>query len=208
MAVTMNDMKRVVGGFLAWVALAVGMSGVAWQAVSLAGAQVSETPDQPVVAAPRADPPPPVPGSSAADPPGGSTITSQTTTTLPLEDPTGPSTTVTTSDSPTATSPTTATTTSTTAATTTSSSTSTTATVAASGQWEVSTWTLVGGTVTIRSRPGEVELVSAVPSAGFSSTVEDAGLDRVRVDFDSSDHESEFEAKWEGGVLDVTREES
>jgi len=56
------------------------------------------------------------------------------------------------------------------------------------------TYNLVGGWVTIAYGPGIVELVSAAPNPGFSIEVKESGPDRVEVEFESDEHDSEFRA--------------
>lgn len=62
----------------------------------------------------------------------------------------------------------------------------------------VRTYDLVGGTATIRFGPGAVEVLGAVPAAGFAVDVEpeEGG---IRVDFESDDHRSRLRAWWDDG---------
>jgi hypothetical protein len=62
----------------------------------------------------------------------------------------------------------------------------------------------VGGTVVIRHRPEEVELQAATPAPGYEVEIDDAGPDRVRVDFESDDSDVRVEAEWRDGELEVT----
>lgn len=88
-------------------------------------------------------------------------------------------------------------------------STTTTTTTAPPIQPSTSTYTLVGGVVTISYSPGVVNFVSAIPEAGFSTEQLHTGPDEVRINFNSETHSSEFRAEWENGVLDIkTSEES
>jgi len=82
------------------------------------------------------------------------------------------------------------------------SSTSSVATTAET-QWSVRTINSAGGSVVIRHRPGEVEYQAAAPAAGFGVEVDDAGPDRVRVEFESEDADIRVEARWENGELDI-----
>ncbi len=50
-------------------------------------------------------------------------------------------------------------------------------------------------------------LVGAVPSVGFTTDVENAGPEKVDVEFDSEDAESRFRAYFEGGQLIVDIDE-
>lgn len=89
-----------------------------------------------------------------------------------------------------------------TSSTTTSSTSASTPTTDA--EWSVRTISSAGGTVVIRHRPGEVELQAATPASGFEVEIDDAGPDRVRVEFESDDSDVRVEAEWNNGELDVT----
>ena len=65
-----------------------------------------------------------------------------------------------------------------------------------------------GGTVTIRSSPGIVNFVSAVPAAGYTVELRDSGPERVRVRFDAGEQNIDFEAEWDDGRLEISSEES
>lgn len=56
----------------------------------------------------------------------------------------------------------------------------------------------------IRHRPGEVELQAATPAPGFDVEIDDAGPQRVRVEFESEDSDVRVEAEWRNGVLEVS----
>lgn len=71
-------------------------------------------------------------------------------------------------------------------------------------QWSVRTVTSTGGTVVVRHRPEEVELQAATPAPGFDVEIDDAGPDRVRVDFESDDSDVRVEVEWSNGELEVT----
>ncbi len=64
-----------------------------------------------------------------------------------------------------------------------------------------------GGSVTISSAPGQVNFVSAIPQAGFTTELRDIGPDRVRVRFVSATTIFEFEAQWDDGRLDIETSE-
>ncbi|HEX6301852.1 MAG TPA: hypothetical protein VF148_15440 [Acidimicrobiia bacterium] len=66
----------------------------------------------------------------------------------------------------------------------------------------------VGGSVVVRSRPGEVELQAATPAPGFAVEIDDDGPERVRVEFDSDSVEVRIEVRWENGALDVDVDEN
>ena len=72
------------------------------------------------------------------------------------------------------------------------------------GQWTVRTVSSAGGNVVIRHRPGEVELQAATPALGFDVEIDDAGPQRVRVEFESEDSDVRVEAEWRNGVLEVS----
>jgi len=73
---------------------------------------------------------------------------------------------------------------------------------------QTTSYTLVGGVVTIRSSPGVVDFISAVPQAGFSTELRETGPDQVRIRFESAAHNSDFRAEWQGGELKITKNES
>lgn len=73
---------------------------------------------------------------------------------------------------------------------------------------QTTSYTLVGGVVTIRSLPGVVNFISAVPQPGFSTDVRETGPDRVRIRFESEAHNSDFRAEWQGDELRITKNES
>lgn len=61
--------------------------------------------------------------------------------------------------------------------------------------------------MTISSAPGEVNFVSAIPQAGFTTELRDIGPDRVRVRFVGVATIFEFEARWDNGRLDIETSE-
>ena len=123
------------------------------------------------------------------------TVAPTTTITVP---PTASSTTTTTApaSTPTTTSP---------PAPTTTTTTTTTTTVPP--RPAVTTYSLIGGQVWISADEPDVVFVNAVPEAGFSVEIDKAGPEEVRVEFESSDHESSFRARWKDGELDIDIEE-
>ena len=66
---------------------------------------------------------------------------------------------------------------------------------------------LTGGTVTVRYRSGEAELVQASPNSGFVMEINDPGPGKVDVRFRSEDHESRLVALWRDGDPQPEREE-
>jgi polyisoprenoid-binding protein YceI len=66
---------------------------------------------------------------------------------------------------------------------------------------------LIGGLVTISVDDPNVYLVAATPKAGFSVEIDKVGPEEVRVEFESSDRESSFRARWKDGELDIDIDE-
>lgn len=163
-----------------WLVALVLTTGVTWQIVSLAGGQIG---DRPLTV--LADENTAVTGSE----------TSTTTTHSPTTSTTSVTSTTTTSDS-------------TTSTTGTSQPTSPTSSVttAAAAEWSVKTVNTAGGTVVIRFRPGEVELLSAVAAAGYEVEVDDRGPPRVRIEFESASDDIRIEARWRDGLLEITED--
>lgn len=73
---------------------------------------------------------------------------------------------------------------------------------------ETSSYSLVGGVVTISHSPGIVNFVSAIPQPGYSTDRRETGPDEVRIRFEGDDHTSEFRARWQGGELEITKNEN
>lgn len=63
-------------------------------------------------------------------------------------------------------------------------------------------YTLVGGSATLRFEPGRVTVVTAAPAQGFRMDVEGEGTSELRVEFDSDAHRSRLRGWWEGGARD------
>lgn len=93
--------------------------------------------------------------------------------------------------------PTTTTTTATPATTTTAPPTTTTS----PPPTEIRSYGLVGGSVTVEVGASTVRLAGASPKAGFSVEVENAGPEKVEVEFKSDDHESQFSGEFKDGVF-------
>lgn len=72
---------------------------------------------------------------------------------------------------------------------------------------EYQTFDLIGGSVTLAVGGGEVNLVSATPRPGFSAEYEHTGPREVEIKFESTDHKSKLEAKFEDGQLAVDIDE-
>lgn len=157
-----------------WVTALAVTTGLTWQIVSAANGQVGER-----QLAVLAD------GSSI----GGSDASSESTSTSPSTSTSSTSVTSTTTPANT-TNPTTGT--------------STSVTGGAGVEWSVKTVNTAGGTVVIRSRPEEVELLSAVAAPGYDVEVDDQGPPRVRVEFESASDDVRVEARWRDGRLEIT----
>jgi hypothetical protein len=164
----------------AWVIVALIASGLTWQIVSAADAQVSDRPVAPLqVAAPVTD--------STSGTAAGSSSTTQPSATSS----TSPVTTAVTS-SPTSSPPD-------------GGSSASTATTAAAA-WSVDTIETPGGSVVVSYRPGEVVYNSAVPVAGFSVELKKEGPPVVEVEFESESAKYEVTAQWSNGRLSVETE--
>lgn len=70
------------------------------------------------------------------------------------------------------------------------------------------TYTLVGGSASVRFEPGKVTVLWATPNSGYEVDVETYAPDRVEVRFRSQTHESELTAWWDGGPRDAIEEEA
>ena len=62
---------------------------------------------------------------------------------------------------------------------------------------QLRTYSMVGGSATLRYEPGRVTVVSAEPAQGFSYGIEGNGTAEVRVDFVGEEHRSRLQATWE-----------
>ncbi len=186
-------MMRRVGIVAAWVVATMVATMIAASAVGSVRGQVTDVP-----AIPNA--------GTAALLAATTTIavaeSSTTTSTALAIDPTTTTTTAVTPSSST----TTTTTTPSSTPTTTSPPPTTTTTTFPPGP-AITTYTLVGGQVWISADEPDVAFVNAVPEAGFSVEIEKAGPGEVRVEFESSDRESSFRARWEDGELDIDIDE-
>ncbi|MGQ0434293.1 MAG: hypothetical protein ACT452_18055 [Microthrixaceae bacterium] len=72
---------------------------------------------------------------------------------------------------------------------------------------ESRTYSLVGGTVTLRFEPSGVTVQGPTPRPGYSVDVEPTHDNGWRVRFRSADHESSVEGWWDDGPRDEVREE-
>ncbi len=219
----------------AWALVTVSAAVGAWGAVSLAGEQVSDEVPRPlsaeeVAALPSiatssagptttSRPPtstiaPPVKSGIPSDTlaPGTATTRSEPEDTASAMPPTttraptaAPSTTIASPPTTAASAPVTPPTTTTSAPVTPPTTTATTTTPPVSAT--VSTYHLVGGSVAIATLPETVNLVWATPNPGFTVEVDSAGPESVSVEFSSGSHESDFEALWSDGELQVSSDE-
>jgi cytoskeletal protein RodZ len=71
---------------------------------------------------------------------------------------------------------------------------------------ETRTYTLVGGTASLRFEPTGVTVVFANPAQGFDVEIEPEHGNGVRVEFESDDHESRLDGWWDGGPQDRKEE--
>jgi hypothetical protein len=60
-----------------------------------------------------------------------------------------------------------------------------------------------GGTVVFSHRPYEVDLQTATPASGFGVEIDDAGPEKLRVEFKNDSIEYRVEAEWIDGSLVV-----
>lgn len=72
----------------------------------------------------------------------------------------------------------------------------------------VRTYSLVGGTATLRFSSSGVTVVTASPNAGFDVEVEPEHGNGVKVEFEREGHKSRVSGWWEGGPRDEVREEA
>ena len=84
---------------------------------------------------------------------------------------------------------------------------SATTTTAPAPAAETRSYTLVGGSATLRFSASGVTVVSATPNPGFAVETEPTHGAGVRVRFRSDSHESQVEGWWEGGPRDEVQEE-
>lgn len=72
----------------------------------------------------------------------------------------------------------------------------------------VRTYSLVGGTATLRFSAAGVTVVTATPNAGFDVEVEPEHGNGVKVEFERQGHKSRVSGWWDGGPRDEVREEA
>ena len=158
----------------AWVLVAALATGLTWQIVSAADAQVSERPPLQVAAAPSTS------QTSTSVPPSSSSSSSEPSSTT----------------SPSGTTPSSGTVAST-------GSTPGSAPPATEAAWSSRTIPTGGGVVVVSYRPEEVLLSSASPAAGFAAEIKKSGPPDVDVEFESESAEYRVRARWANGDLAV-----
>lgn len=182
--------RRTAPLVLAWVVAAAVAVAVASWGVALVGRSVTE--DRPAALASAeveerlsevaSTAPPSTSASTTSAPPGQTTTTAAGTTgTAPVATTPGPSPTTTVAPTP-APPP------------------------APSPAPETRTYTLVGGTASLRFEPSGVTVVFANPAQGFDVEIEPEHGNGVRVEFESNGHESRLEGWWDGGPRDRQEE--
>lgn len=189
-------MRRIAVYVAAWVAAGVGAVALATAGVSMVGNQVTGSRPSPLSAdevrselvAEEATTTTTLPGTSTSVPgavgttPGGEPVT--TTPTPPVTSSPG----TTAPGSPTTTPP-------------------TTSPPPPPPAAETRTYTLVGGTATLRFSPDGATVVVASPNAGFAVDVEPTHDNGVRVELRSDSHRSRVEGWWDGGPRDQVEEQ-
>jgi hypothetical protein len=185
--------RRTLTFTAAWLVAAAIALAVAWQGVGIVAGHVTEDRPAPLTAADIRRRAVAATGQAGAAPDGSAPPTSvpgtSPTTTATVPSSQGVSTTTTTVKSrPPATSPTTSTSVPPPAA-------------------ETRTYTLVGGSASLRFTASGVTVVWANPNPGFEVEVEPENVNGVKVEFESDSHRSRVDGWWDGGPQDRVREE-
>lgn len=69
------------------------------------------------------------------------------------------------------------------------------------------TYTLAGGSVTVRFSPDDVAVLSAVPAAGYETDMENEGAGtRIEFESDTDNHQSRLDVWWDGAPRHRIRE--
>jgi len=71
---------------------------------------------------------------------------------------------------------------------------------------ETRTYTLVGGTASLRFTPSGVRVVFANPAQGFDVEIEPEHGNGVKIEFENDAHESRLDGWWDGGPQDRIEE--
>lgn len=161
----------------AWLVVLVLTTAVTWQIVNAAEGQINTNLPPVAVESPEADS-----TSTSTEQTEGPTTTSSTsrsqpapTSTVTMPEPSGTLATPTTSPS----------------------------TQAEESSWSLRTIESAGGSIVVRYRLGEVELLATTPAPGFQAEIDKDGPPDVRVEFESEDVDVRIEARWEVGGLEV-----
>lgn len=72
---------------------------------------------------------------------------------------------------------------------------------------EVRTYSVVGGTATLRFTPSGVTVVAATPDPGFAVSIEAEESNGIKVEFENDDVRSRVTGWWDGGPRDEVRED-
>lgn len=187
-------MSKVALFVTAWVVAAAVALGVAWQGVGIVGQQVTQSRPAPLTAREIQQ--------RVNAPTGAAPADTTTTTTAP---PGGPSTTVTTAAASTrsTTQPTVRP-----QASTTTTIPRTTTTTRPPAPAVTRTYSVTGGSASLRFTESGVTVLWANPNAGYDVHVENENGNGVRVEFDNSSHRSRIDGWWDGGPQDRVREDS
>ena len=187
--------RRALPLVAAWAAVAVAAVAVASWGVALVGRSVTDDRPAPLAASQVEDR-----LAQAASSSTSSTSTPDGQATTTTAGPDGATTTTTTTVG------TTATTTTLAPTATTSAPPPTTSAPAPPAVGETRTYTLVGGTASLRFEPTGVTVVFANPSPGFDVEIEPEHVNGVKVEFESETHKSRLDGWWDGGPQDAIEE--
>ena len=185
-------MSRAVAFAVVWLVAAAVALGVAWRGVGIVGDQVTE--DRPAALSAAEI-------RARAGTAGSISTTTSTaaapTTSVPAGSPGSTPATggVTATTAPPASTP------------ATTATTTTAATPAPSPPAETRTYTLVGGSASLRFTSSGVTVLWANPNAGFEVEIEPENVNGVKVEFESETHRSRVDGWWDDGPQDRVREE-
>jgi len=177
---------------VAWVVVAAVALGVAWRGVRIVDEHVTESRPAPLTSREIQE---------RASAPATATPADATTTTTSAS---GPAPTVTTA----ATSPTVSTQQPAPPRATTTTAPRTTTTTRPPAPAETRTYSVTGGSASLRFSPSGVTVLWANPNPGYDVHVESENENGVKVTFESSSHRSRIDGWWDGGPQDRVREEN
>lgn len=193
-------MSKILAFVAAWFVAAAVALAVAWQGVAIVTDQVTEQRPAPLSAGEikaagksEAASPSSMPASSVPTP-SPSSVPTQAAAPSTTVRPSSPTTTVRAEDR-----------TPTSSVATVPSTTTTTASAPASSVTR--TYTLVGGSASLKFSPSGVTVNWANPNPGFDVKVEPENGNGVKVEFESSSHRSRVDGWWADGPQDRVREE-